>query len=438
MSNSLIFGAIADDYTGGSDLAGMLAQQGVRTVQLLGLPSESLVSDLAGRYQAAVFCLKSRSIPAPQACEMSLRAFELLQRLAPAQVEFKYCSTFDSTPEGNIGAVTAALMDRLGADFTVAIPALPVNGRTQYYGYLYVGSLLLSDSHMRHHPLNPMTEPNLVRHLQRQTERKVGLIPLPVVRQGREAILAHIDRLKADGVRIALVDAIEDSDLCHAAEAIVDLPLITGGSGIAEKLPPIWKRRGLLAGQRPAPPKLEASPGTLVLSGSCSAATLAQLDDLARRGHSGIAIDVPALLRDSGAEIERCSDAAAGRIHATGLGLVYSSAAPETRESLLAEARRLGRAPEEVPQAIECAMGRIARRIVDRHRIARVVVAGGETSGAVVDALEIPAVEVLDILDPGVPALFALGSRPMGLALKSGNFGSIDFFDKAVRYLEAM
>jgi len=414
MSDACLFAAIADDYTGGADLAGMLFEQGVRTVQVFGLQSEAFFREIKGRCQALVLSLKSRSIPAADACRMSIQAYERLRILEPGQVQFKYCSTFDSTREGNIGPVTEALMERMDAGFTVAVPALPVNGRTQYLGHLFVGPQLLSESHMRHHPVNPMTDSNLVRHLQAQMRRKAGLISLASVQSGPESIRSRIASLRQEGVAVALVDCVSDADLEAIARAVALLPLVTGGSGLAMKLPAVWREQGRLKPAEPSQASPAGPPGSvLVLSGSCSAATLGQLEMARAAGYPFLRMDLAGLAGD---EIARLLESA-------GAAFVYSSA-PESERGQVGE-----------PRAIEHAFGEIARRMVHDYGVRRLVVAGGETSGAVVNALAIPAVEIKAILDPGVPALASLGQPPLALVLKSGNFGAPDFFAKTIRYL---
>ena len=404
MANRLRLGAVADDYTGGSDMAGMLAGRGVRTVQTFGVPAEP-VADA----EAIVVSLKSRSIAAGDAVRMSLGAYEVLRSLDAAQVQFKYCSTFDSTNEGNIGPVTSALMDATGLDFTIAVPALPVNGRTQYFGYLFVNGVLLSESPMRHHPLNPMTEPNLVRHLQAQTKRRVGLIDLHRVRSGKLS--------RPDGCEIALVDAVEDTDLHTIAAAVSDLRLITGGSGITKALPPVWKER---FGWTPCPwnKRARANNGkVLLLAGSCSAATLQQLDVWRAAGKPAERMRAESL---DASEIGRLTQWCEDAWRSGPAALVYSSAVP---------GERTGRATD-----VEHAFARIACGLSGKY--GRLVIAGGETSGAVVDALGIGAVEIGDAIDPGVPALTALSAPRVRLALKSGNFGCPEFFEKAAHLLE--
>lgn len=399
--DSVLFAAIADDFTGGSDLAGMLFEQGVRTALLFG------AADLPeSGYDAAVVCLKTRSIPAADARRQTRVALERIVAAGVRQVQFKYCSTFDSTPAGNIGPVIDELMSAMDVAYTVAVPALPVNGRTQYLGHLFVNGQLLSESPMRHHPLNPMEDSNLVRWLQRQTSRKIGLIPLNSVRTGAFT--------QPEAVEIALVDAVADEDLHSIAEAVCDLPLITGGSGLGMKLPQVWRQRGLLTQQSAVTAAEPPRPGTLILAGSCSAATLQQLDALEQSGVSAIRVDVPAL---GPAEITRLERAARTNLDTNGVAAIRSSA-PAGERATGAEA------------AIEKAFADLARRLAPS--VGTLIVAGGETSGAVIEALEIRAVELTRIIDPGVPMLRTLYGDRLSLALKSGNFGSRDFFAKAM------
>jgi uncharacterized protein YgbK (DUF1537 family) len=431
----VLFAAIADDYTGGSDLAGMLAVQGVRTAQLFGVPPASVMESLGDGYDAVVVCLKSRSIDPKTACQMSLAALDRLLALNPRQIQFKYCSTFDSTARGNIGPVTEALMGALGVDFTVAVPALPINGRTQYMGYLFVNGVLLSESPMARHPLNPMTEPNLVRHLQPQTNLKVGLISHPVVRAGADAIREEIARLKSQRVAIALVDAITEDDMTNIAGAVAEERLVTGGSGIAKALPPFWRERSWW---RPATLSEPRKPGgerqVLLLAGSCSAATLEQIEAYRRSGGPLEAVDVEALMRDAAAERERLAGLASAHLKRAGRCLVYSSAEAARREETLRRVASEGHSAEAVRLAIEALMGQLACEL----RTRRIVAAGGETAGAVLDALGVRAAEILDELDPGVPVLRSLDEPVFGLVLKSGNFGARDLLSKAADYLEEL
>lgn len=439
MPEPLLLGAIADDYTGATDLASMLREQGVRTGLVLGLQPDDVVAQLRGRYDAVVVALKSRSNPAAEARQMSLRALGQLRGLGARQVYFKYCSTFDSTARGNIGPVTEALLDAVGAPFTVAVPALPVNGRTQYLGYLFVGERLLSESHMRHHPVTPMTEPSLVRHLAAQASRPVGLIAHPAVRAGAGAVRAEASRLRSEGVAVALVDAVSDQDLDVIAEAVADLPLVTGGSGLGMALPRAWERRGLVSLRPGDPLELDASSaGVLVLAGSCSAATLEQLRVLQAEAGEGVRMDPLRLLDDGAAEVERLVAHVGRQVRERGWALVYSSAGPDEREALLVAAAARGVAGEGISARLEQATGEVARRAVAGCAVGRVVVAGGETTGAVTQALQLRALEIGEALDPGVPVALSIGERPVAVAFKSGNFGGPDFFVRALRRMGAV
>jgi 3-dehydrotetronate 4-kinase len=416
---SLLLGCIADDFTGATDLASMLVRQGMATVQLIGVPTDDVT---IGDAQAVVVALKSRTIPAAEAIEQSLAALAWLRAQGARQVLFKYCSTFDSTDRGNIGPVGEALLDALGADFTIACPALPENGRSLYMGHLFVGERLLSDTHMRHHPLTPMTDSNLVAVLGRQSRAPVGLVPYPVVDAGPEAVKARFAELRRAGVRQAIADAASERHLVDLGTAAADLPLITGGSGVAMGLPANFRRAGLLA----EPGRADRLPAVgghgAVLAGSCSAATLEQIERFAATGPV-LALDPLALLRDD-AEIKRAIAWAQSRLGEAPL-LISSSAPPERVARVQETAGR-----ERVGAAIEAAMARIAVALVESG-VRRLVVAGGETSGAVVAALGLRALRIGPPIDPGVPWTVSLDEPHLALALKSGNFGAPDFFRKA-------
>jgi len=416
---SLLLGCIADDFTGATDLASMLVRHGMATVQLIGVPEREVD---AGDAQAVVVALKSRTIPAAQAIDQSLAALAWLQAQGARQILFKYCSTFDSTDQGNIGPVSEALLDALGADFTIACPALPENGRSVYMGHLFVGERLLSDTHMRHHPLTPMTDSNLVAVLGRQSRAPVGLVPYPVVERGPEAIRARFAELKRVGLRQAIADATSERNLVDLGTAAADLALITGGSGIAMGLPGNFRRAGLLAETGEADLLPAVGGHAAALAGSCSAATLDQIERFAASGPV-LALDPLALVRD-GAEVERAISWAERRLSEAPV-LIRSSAPPEEVASVQAAVGR-----ERAGAAIEAAMARIARALVERG-VRRLVVAGGETSGAVVAALGVRGLRIGPPIDPGVPWTVSLGEPHLALALKSGNFGAPDFFRKA-------
>jgi uncharacterized protein YgbK (DUF1537 family) len=414
----LLLGCIADDFTGATDLANTLTRQGMATVVLLGVPREDFSAPDA---DAIVIALKSRSIPAADAVGLSVAALAWLERAGARQWFFKYCSTFDSTDAGNIGPVAEALLSALRADFTVACPAFPANQRTVYQGHLFVGDALLSESSMRHHPLNPMTDAALVRVLQRQSKGRVGLLAYDIVRQGGAAIRGAMERLRSDGVRLAIVDALTDADLTAIGEACADLKLITGASGLALGLPENFRRAGLL--QRKTAGVLPAVEGyAAVLAGSCSTATQRQVEGMKRQCES-FEID-PIELRSRDDVVERALQWARPRLGARPL-LVYSTADSASVEKAQAA---LGR--ERAGDLIEQAMGNIARGLVALG-VRRLIVAGGETSGAVVSALGVEGLRIGSEIDPGVPWTASLGDPALAFALKSGNFGADDFFLKA-------
>lgn len=391
-------------------MAGMLHGEGARTVLVFGDGA------VPPGYDAAVVCLKSRSVAAAHAVRLAVDALARLRANGPRQIYFKYCSTFDSTPKGNIGPVTDALLNELGQPFTLAIPALPVNGRTQYQGHLFVNGVPLHESPMRKHPLNPMTDSNLVRWLARQTPSRVGLLRLPSVVGD---LASEARRLQTDGVEIALADAVADSDLARLAEAFADMPLLTGGSGMGIALPAVWKRRGRLTAIAPAANERTAG-AALILAGSCSAATLAQLQAL---GGQQTSISAAALLDDPEAETGRVLKAARRQIREQGHAVIRSSATAEEREATGLDARI-------VAEELETLFGVIAATLADD--ISRLIVAGGETAGAVTAALGVEAAEVTHSIDSGVPAIRPVGGPPLTLVLKSGNFGNTDFFRRAL------
>ncbi|MFL5338056.1 MAG: 3-oxo-tetronate kinase [Geminicoccaceae bacterium] len=415
----VLLGAIADDFTGATDLCSMLVRNGMRTVQLIGVPDSGLEVPEA---DAVVVALKSRTARAAEAVAQSLAALRWLQAQGARQHLFKYCSTFDSTDAGNIGPVADALLDALGADFTIACPAFPETGRTIFKGHLFVGDLLLSDTHMRHHPLTPMTDANLVRVLQRQTARKVGLVPFDVVRQGPEAIRRRMAGLRDGGCTYAVTDVLEDEDLRRLGTACEDLALLTGGSGIAMGLPENFRRHGLLQPRQDADLLPEVTGGEVVLAGSCSAATLEQVAVMAA-ARPALRLE-PDRLAAGWQPAEAVAWAEERMVD--GPVLIYASAAPAEVEQVQA---RLGR--ERAGAMLEHALAEIATGLVTSGA-RRLVVAGGETSGAVVQALGVQGLAIGPMIDPGIPATVSIGrTPPLALALKSGNFGGPDFFLRA-------
>ena len=416
---SIQLGCIADDFTGATDLANNLVRAGMRVVQTIGVPP----APLAAEVDAVVVALKSRTIAPAQAVAQSLDALRWLQAQGARQIYFKYCSTFDSTPAGNIGPVTEALMDALKCDFTIATPAFPDNQRTVFKGYLFVGDRLLDESGMQNHPLTPMTDANLVRVLQAQSRRQVGLIDYATVAQGAEAIGRRIAQLRGEGVAIAIVDAVSNDDLLRLGPALAAMPLVTAGSGVAIGLPANF---GLApsstASALPAAGGLQA-----VVSGSCSLATNRQVAAFIAAGRPALALD-PLQLAAGGEVVDQALAWAEPRLP-QGPVLVYSTAEPAAVKAVQG---RLG--VEEAGAMVERALAAVARGLVERG-VRQLVVAGGETSGACVQALGIAQLQIGGQIDPGVPwchaASAAAGGAGLHIALKSGNFGGDDFFSKA-------
>lgn len=419
---TVLLGAIADDFTGATDLANTLVKQGMRAIQVIGVPAEPI--DL-GDAEAVVVALKSRTVPAAEAVASSLAALDWLRGLGARQILFKYCSTFDSTAEGNIGPVADALLEALETDFALICPAFPANRRTIYQGHLFVGDQLLSDSSMKDHPLTPMRQSSLVSLMAAQSTRRVGLISYPAVADGPSATKAAIDALRSDGLSYGVIDALSDADLLTIGAAAADHRLITGGSGIALGLPENFRRKGLLGA--PATASLPGAEGrAVILSGSCSAATRAQVAR-AKTLWPHRSLDADSLAADEAGVQEAVTWALAQPENAP--VLLYTTADPD---SVAATQARLGR--DRAAALLEDAFGRIARALVDAGA-RRLVVAGGETSGAVVSALGVRALRIGAEIAPGVPWTETLDTPLLALALKSGNFGDEDFFATALGML---
>ena len=419
---AVLLGAIADDFTGATDLCNTLVRRGMRTVQLIDVPTPGTNIPDA---EAVVIALKSRTVPAAEAIDKSLAALAWLKTAGAQQILFKYCSTFNSTDAGNIGPVAEALMSALDTDFTLFCPAFPEAGRTIYRGYLFVGDVLLSELGMRDHPLTPMRDPSLVRVLQRQSRGRVGLVPAAIVSRGAAAIRGAFAELRRQGFAHAIVDAIEDRDLEAIGEAAADFKLITGGSGIALGLPENFRRRGLLDGG--AADSLPAISGAAaVLSGSCSTATLAQVAYMKERAP---AFTVDPIAVAEGGDVAQQALAWAKPLLGEQPILISATAPPEK----VAEAQsRLGR--ERAGAVVEESLAAIARGLAAAG-VRRFVVAGGETAGAVVQALGVTGLRIGRQIDPGVPWTASLDEPALALALKSGNFGAPDFFLRAFSVL---
>lgn len=415
---SVLLGAIADDFTGATDLANTLAKSGLNAVVTIGVPPAK--TDFSNA-EAIVVALKSRTQPVEDAVAASRAALHRLQELGTRQFFFKYCSTFDSTSRGNIGPVADALLDDLGADFAIVCPAFPTNGRTVYQGHLFVGAQLLSESSMKDHPLTPMKDSNLVRMLDQQSNYSVGLVAHDIVSTGVEATVGSFDALRAAGTRYGVVDALTDQDLETIGIAAASHLLITGGSGVALGLATNFRRKGLVG--EPKKPRLSGVEGAgAVLAGSCSQTTLAQVACW-RRNFPHFKLDVNRIAA-GGAVVEEVLSWAEQKIGQS--ILIYSSDEPGEVGAIQ---KRYGR--KRAAAMVENVTGRIASGLVALG-VHRLVVAGGETSGAVVSALGIAGLKVGPEIEPGVPWMETIGEPCIALALKSGNFGSENFFLNAL------
>jgi uncharacterized protein YgbK (DUF1537 family) len=418
-----LLGCIADDFTGATDLANMLVRGGMRTVQSIGIPSAQMAEGLDA--DAIVIALKSRTTPVEDAVVESLAALQWLRERGCEQIFFKYCSTFDSTAAGNIGQVSEALLASLGSDFTLACPAFPENGRTIFRGHLFVQDQLLNESGMQNHPLTPMTDANLVRVLQSQTRLNVGLLRYDSVAKGVESVRNKIAELRTAGIGMAVADALSDADLYVLGAACADLPLLTGGSGLALGLPENFRKAGKLRHSEEAASLQSISGKEVVLAGSASLATNGQVAAWLEAGRPALRIDPLALA--AGQPVVEQALAFARDSAAT--VLIYATSSPDEVKAVQAQ---LG--VERAGAMVEEALGKIAKGLFDAG-VRRFVVAGGETSGSVVQALGVHLLQIGGQIDPGVPATVSSGEQPLALALKSGNFGGRDFFAKALRHL---
>jgi uncharacterized protein YgbK (DUF1537 family) len=416
---TLLLGCIADDFTGATDLANNLVRAGMRVVQTIGVPAAQARIDA----DAIVVALKSRTAPVADAVAESLAACRWLRAHGAPQIYFKVCSTFDSTAQGNIGPVAEALMDELHADLAIVTPAFPENARTVFKGHLFVGDLLLSDSPMRQHPLTPMTDANLVRVMQAQCRaRRVGLIERAVVARGEPAVRERMRVLREQGVSLAIADAIADDDLRVLAAAASDLRLVVAGSGLAIGIP-------LLHGLRPRveATRLPPARGTrAIVSGSCSTATQAQVAAFIAAGGAAFAVD-PLRMAAGDDVTQQALEWARARLGDKPV-LVHATADADAVKRVQA-ALGVSRAGA----LVEDCLARVAHGLVQAG-VAQLLVAGGETSGACVQALGVEALRIGVQIDPGVPWCYAPTQR-VHLALKSGNFGGTDFFTRAFTVL---
>jgi len=420
----MFLGVIADDFTGATDIAGFLVNNGLPTVQLNGVPDFTLPDSV----QAVVISLKSRSCPAEEAVSLSLNALRYCKRIGCSQFFFKYCSTFDSTAQGNIGPVTDAFLKELGADFTVVCPSLPVNGRTVYNGYLFVNGVPLNESGMRNHPLNPMLDANLMRLMDAQSSGKSGNVPTSVIARGTEAVKEHFETLRAQGVSYAVTDTLMDSDLDTLAQALLGMPLVTGGSGLGGALARLYARH---VEKTAAATDLGLPIGgkIVLMSGSCSEMTNRQVAAYKARAafHQ--------------VSVERCLQDAAG--YANEMAALVMTASPATLPPLVSATvspaeladiqKRFGIAASS--HALELFFAHLAVRLREAG-YDHFITAGGETSSVISQALKVKGFYIGPQISPGVPWVRAIG-EPLSLALKSGNFGDEQFFFAALEHISA-
>ncbi|MBF4102188.1 four-carbon acid sugar kinase family protein [Gallibacterium anatis] len=412
-----MLGVIADDFTGASDIASFLVENGLRTVQMNGVPQTALEQET----DAIVISLKSRSNPVQEAVQQSLEALHWLQNNGATQFYFKYCSTFDSTVQGNIGPVTDALLDALGEKFTIITPALPVNGRTIFNGYLFVGQVLLNESGMQNHPITPMTDANLMRLMDRQAQGKTGLVPYADVIKGADNVKRCFQQLQQQGFRYAVVDAVDNSQLAVLAEAVADMKLVTGGSGLAAYL-----AQHQAQGKRHqafVPPKGK----TVILSGSCSVMTNKQVAYYQTKAATQW-LDVEQVLSNDN-YVEQLFDWVVEHLDDTQAPLVYATVAPEKLKQIQ---QQFG--AETASQAIEQTFAQLAARLRN-YGVTNFITAGGETSSIVVQKLGFKGFNIGKQIAPGVPWLGVLDA-PVYLALKSGNFGQEAFFSQAQEMMQ--
>jgi uncharacterized protein YgbK (DUF1537 family) len=416
----MLLGCIADDLTGATDLASMLTRGGMRTLQVIGVPDVSTPLD---GIEAIVVALKSRTNPVHEAVAWSLQSADALLAHGARQLFFKYCSTFDSTDRGNIGPVAEALLDKVKGDLALVCPAFPANGRTVYLGNLFVGGVPLHESPMKDHPLTPMRDSNLVRVLQRQTSIKVGLVPYSTVDRGAAAIKDAFDGAAKEGTRFVVVDAVCDRHLLDIGTAAEDHALVTGGSGVAMGLPANFMRKGLMKQLNPVSRFPVPQGRAAIIAGSCSDATRGQVRAAEAAGLPSFRVDPLAIARGAVSAGDIVTWAV--KQPADRPVVIYSSTDPA---NVRAVQSTLGR--HKAGQLVEHELATAARLLADAG-MTRLIVAGGETAGAVVAALGVKILEIGPEIDPGVPWTKSRDGGGLVLALKSGNFGAPDFFLKA-------
>jgi uncharacterized protein YgbK (DUF1537 family) len=420
---TVVLGCIADDFTGATDIAGLLARSGAAVSLRIGVPAEPATDVSAFE----VIALKIRTAPVAEAVAETRAALQWLRQAGAKRFFWKYCSTFDSTPQGNIGPVAEALMADLGAEQTIYCPAFPENGRSVFMGHLFVGEQPLNESSMKDHPLTPMRDANLMRLLRPQVTGPVGLANRMSVAAGAAALSVRLADLKAGGVAHVIVDAVADTDLRVIAEACRDFPLITGGSAVAMALPDLYRKDGTLPAHAPQTAVPILGPGTIVLSGSCSAMTRRQVAAYVSEA-AAYRLD-PLVLHSAGIDPVRAWLKAQSPDAAK---IIYATAEPA---EVLAVQKQLG--VETAGRLVEDALARLALDALELG-VRRFVVAGGETAGAVTKALGVTRLAIGAEIAPGVPWTYCRsGGHDIALALKSGNFGAEDFFARAFDLLKS-
>ncbi|WP_282606580.1 3-oxo-tetronate kinase [Pelagibius sp. Alg239-R121] len=421
---SVVLGCIADDFTGATDLAGLLARSGARVSLRLGVPDQAPGNTETSSFE--VIALKCRTAPVQEAVDEAKSALGWLRTAGASRFFWKYCSTFDSTNRGNIGPVSEALMSELGATQTIYCPAFPENGRSIFMGSLFVGEQPLHESPMKDHPLTPMRDSNLMRLLEPQVKGKVGLANRLVVDQGVSALRDRLAELQAEGIAHVVVDAVANADLAIIAEACRDMPLMTGGSAVAMPLPSLYLADGALAADAPKAEKPQLAAGQIVLSGSCSAMTRKQV--------ANFSAEATALKLDPLALAENGTSAAhdwLAQQPVEAAKIIYATAEPP---EVAAAQERLG--VETAGKLVEDALAELAVQARNAG-VRRFVIAGGETSGAVTNALGVKQMTIGPEIAPGVPWTWCRSDgHDIALTLKSGNFGQEDFFTRAYDVLD--
>ena len=420
----LLFGALADDLTGGMELAAMLVAGGVRC-GFVTRPER--LADLPADTQAVVIAQKTRVIPAAAAVAAFERGARALQARGVRQVFFKYCATFDSTDAGNIGPCADLLRDMTGARLTAFCPSFPEAGRRVFQGHLFADHMLISESPKRFDPLTPMLDPSLVRTLQRQTRTPVGLIEQQSVRAGLPALRERAEALRQTGIGFAIADAAEPQDLAALAELTWDWPLMTGNSSIAAYYPALWRQHGWMHDTAALPPLPAVHGPGVVLAGSCAERSIEQLKAFEQE-RPVLWVDVERAI--DGVDVAAEAAAWAAERLTDGPVAIATSAQSQTVERVQA---RIGR--HEAAALAEDILGRIAARL-HAAGVKRFVISGGETSGAVLDHLKLDQLQVGPYIAPGVARAVAPGTAPIALCLKSGKLGPVDMLLPMLRSME--